>query len=304
MRAFVTGGTGLVGGRLVARLRERGDTAIVLSRSAAKARARFGDTCEVVEGDPTTAGSWQKQIDGCDAVVNLAGENLFARRWSDNFKILIRESRVRATTNVVTAIAQAQNRPRVLVNGSAVGYYGFHGDQELTEESPAGDDFLARTCVAWEDAAKPVEQSGVRLAFLRTGVVLAKAGGALQMMLLPFKLFLFGGKTGSGRQWVSWIHHDDEVGLILFAMDNAQVRGPLNATAPVPVTNLELAKAIGQAMGRPSFMPTPGFMLRLGLGEVADLVVKGQRVVPQKAQELGYAFRFPEINAALRDILG
>lgn len=303
MRVFITGGTGLVGTRLLAQLRKRSDHAIVLTRNPDKARPRIGDQAELVLGDPTVAGPWQEKVAGCDAVVNLAGENLFAHRWSDSFKNAIRASRVKSTENLVHAITKASPRPSVLVNGSATGYYGFHGDEPLTETSPPGDDFLAKTCAAWEAAAKPVEQAGVRLVRLRTGVVLDKAGGALKQMLLPFKLFLFGGKVGSGRQWVSWIHHEDEVGIILKAIDDGMVRGPLNATAPVPVTNKDLAHAIGRAMGRPSFFPTPGFMLRLGLGEVAEVVVQGQRVLPQKAQELGYVFRFPEIGGALRDVL-
>lgn len=303
MRVFITGGTGLVGTRLLAQLKKRSDHAIVLTRNPDKAREKLGDFPELVAGDPTVAGPWQASVSSCDAVVNLAGENLFARRWSDGFKAIIRTSRIDGTNNVVQAITHAPSRPRVLVNGSAIGYYGFHGDQALTEESPPGDDFLAKTCVEWEAAAKPAEQLGVRVVLLRTGVVLDKAGGALQLMLLPFKLFLFGGKIGSGRQWVSWIHHEDEVGIILKALDDGMVSGPLNATAPVPITNKDLAHAIGKAMGRPSFFPTPGFMLNLGLGEVASLVVKGQRVLPKKAQELGYAFRYPEIGMALRQAL-
>jgi uncharacterized protein (TIGR01777 family) len=301
MRVFVAGGSGQVGSRLVPALLKNGDQVVVLTRNMTKAREKLGPGPEIVEGDPLTPGSWMNWVNGCDAVVNLVGEGVFNRRWRDSFKALIRDSRVKSTTNIVEAIRRATDRPSVLVNGSAIGYYGFHGDELLTEDSPPGDDFLAKVCVEWEQAARPVEALRCRLVLLRTGVVLDKAGGALRKMILPFKLFV-GGKIGSGKQWVSWIHHDDEVGLIQFALETDEVRGPLNATAPVPVTNKQFAKALGKALWRPSWFPTPRWLLRLVLGEVADLVTKGQRVLPKRAQELGYAFKFPDIHSALRDI--
>lgn len=304
MRVFITGGTGLIGTRLVTALLERGDQAVVLTRGKAAAAGKLPDKAELIEGDPQQPGTWMEKVSGCEAVVNLAGENLFAHRWNDSFKEALRDSRLRSTRNVVEAISRAPNKPQVLVQGSAIGYYGFTGDEQLTEDSPGQTgDFLGQLSHDWEAAAQPVEQAGVRLVLLRTGVVLAREGGALKQMMLPFKLFT-GGKVGSGGQWVSWIHHADEVGLILFALDNAAARGPLNATAPNPVTNAQLAKAIGKALWRPSFFPTPGFMLKLMLGEVSNLVLKGQRVIPKRAQQWGYRFQFPEIDGALADILG
>ena len=302
MRVFITGGSGLVGRRLIPRLAQRGDHPVVLTRNAAHAADKLGKEIEAVEGNPTQPGPWMERVAGCDAIVNLVGEGIFNGRWSDTFKATLRDSRIKSTENVAIAIQKAGAKPHVLVNGSAIGYYGFHGDEDLTESSPAGDDFLAKLCIDWENSAKPMEAMGVRIVLLRTGVVLDKAGGALAQMMLPFKLFA-GGPVGSGKQWVSWIHHADEVGIILAALDRRQAAGAINATAPNPATNAQLAKALGAAMSRPSLLPTPGFMLRLALGERACLVLGGQRVLPRRAQELGYVFQFPTIDAALADIL-
>jgi uncharacterized protein (TIGR01777 family) len=303
MRIFIAGGTGQIGSRLLPVLKERGDQVVLLTRGAAKARQRFGDGYEYVEGNPAKPGLWQDAVSGCQAVVNLVGESLFAKRWNDDFKKVLRDSRLQSTTNIATAIQNARERPSVLVQGTAVGYYGFRGEEELTEESAPGSDFLAKLCIDWENTALPVERAGVRLVLLRTGVVLDSQGGALKMMLTPFKLVLFGGPVGSGQQWTPWIHWADENGLILFALDNPQVRGPLNATAPEPARNKPAMQAIGAAMNRPSFCPTPGFMLWAGLGEVAAVVLESVRAVPKKALALGYQFKFPEIGGAMKDLL-
>jgi uncharacterized protein (TIGR01777 family) len=306
MRVFVTGATGLVGARLVQRLRERNDEVVILTRRGAVARERFGDSCTIVEGDPMQAGPWMDRLADCDAVVHLAGENIFARRWRAAFKALLHDSRVQSTKNIVTALLKnptgPSGVPRVLVNASAIGYYGCHADEELTENSPAGDDTLARICIDWENAARESEAGGVRLASVRVGVVLDREGGALRKMLTPFKWFV-GGPVGSGRQYVSWIHHADMTGLLLFALDQNAARGPINATAPGPVTNRQFSRALGRAIHRPSFMRTPGIMLRLMLGEVANVITKGQRVLPAKALALGYRFQFQDIDPALRDLL-
>jgi uncharacterized protein len=305
MRVFITGGTGMIGTRLVRHLRGRHDV-VVLTRHPAKAHERLESGCTIVEGDPTQAGGWMESVGECDAVVNLAGENIFNHRWNDEVKTAIRDSRVRGTENVVQALARAPRdaagRPKVLVNASAVGYYGPHGDEELTEADLAGDDFLACVCVDWENAARAAEPLGVRVVSIRTGVVLDKEGGALAKLLTPFKWFV-GGTVGSGRQWMSWVHHADLIGLYAFALDNGQLTGPVNATAPNPVTNKEFSKALGRALGRPSFLWTPEFALQLMLGEVAGLVTTGQRVLPTKATALGYTFRFGGLDEALRDIL-
>lgn len=305
MRVLVTGGTGMVGKRLVGRLLERADVPVVLTRRGGAARSMFGPRVEVVEGDPVQPGAWTASVEGCDAVVNLAGENLFGRRWNAEFKQRLVDSRVKTTENVAQAILRRPVGPngqkKVLVNGSAIGIYGPHGDEELAEDSPPHDDFLGRLCLDWEQAARAVESAGVRSVQVRTGIVLDREGGALAQLLTPFKLFV-GGPVGSGRQVMSWIHHADLVGLLLLALDNAGCHGPMNGTAPNPVTNAEFSRALGKVLHRPAFMPTPGFALRLLLGESADIVVNGQRVRPAKALALGYAFQYPTIDAALAEI--
>jgi uncharacterized protein len=306
MRVFVAGGTGLIGSRLVRSLSQRQDTVLVLTRRTEAARAALGSLCTVVEGDPTRPGPWVEAVDECDAVVNLTGEDLFKERWGPAFKEALRDSRVGSTANLVQALARkprtAAGHPRVLVNASAVGYYGPCGDEGLTEESPPGEDFLARLCVEWERAALAAEALGVRVAVVRTGVVLAREGGALRRLLPAFQTGL-GGPTGSGGQWVSWVHPADLLGILRLALDGAAVRGPLNATAPNPVTNRAFAEALGRALHCPAGLPTPEFVLRLMLGEVADVVLTGQRVLPMKASDLGYDFQFPTLDAALADVL-
>lgn len=301
MRVFITGGTGLVGSRLVRTLHDRGDQPVVLTRRPDFARREMGPLAEIVAGDPMTPGDWTEELRRCDAVVHLAGEGVFNRRWNADFKETLRKSRVDTTRHVVDALRGEGNDCRILVNASAIGFYGAHGDEELTEDSAAGNDFLARLCIDWEEEARKASGLGVRTTLLRVGVVLDPKGGALAKMLTPFKMFV-GGKVGSGRQVVSWIDHEDMVGLILFALDDDRVEGPLNATAPNPVTNKQFAKALGRALHRPSIFPTPGFMLRLALGEVANVVTMGQRVLPRKALDLGYRFRFTEIDAALKEL--
>jgi uncharacterized protein (TIGR01777 family) len=269
----------------------------VLTRRPEVAAQLWGAACTVVAGDPMTAGAWMDAVRNCDAAVNLVGEGIFNRRWSAAFKQLLHDSRVKSTQNIVAALAKSH--ATTLVNSSAIGYYGSSGDEELAESSPAGTDFLAQLCVDWEKAASAAQ--GVRTVIVRTGVVLDPGGGALQKMITPFKMFV-GGPIGSGKQYVSWIHHEDMVGLILFALDNSQAAGPMNATAPGAVTNKSFSKALGRALHRPSFMPTPGFMLRVALGPVANIITKGQRVAPRKALDLGYTFRFADIDEAFRDI--
>ena len=311
MRVFVTGGTGLIGPRLIRQLKHRGDDVVMLSRQP-DAWEHVGQDVTVLVGDPTKPGDWQDKLAECDAVVHLAGANIFAKRWNVEFKRLLRDSRLLSTKNVVDAIAKSPKRAdgtaKPLVSASAIGYYGPHGDEEITEDSPPGNDFMSNLCVEWEAAARAAEAAGVRVTMIRTGIVHDPRGGALHTLKLPFKLGL-GGPVGMalrpkdwGKQYWSWIHHADETGIILLALDNADAAGPINATAPNPVTNKEFAKAFGKALGRPAFAPTPALALRLMLGEVADVITTGQRVLPKKALALGYQFRFPEIGSALADL--
>ncbi|MFO0863192.1 MAG: TIGR01777 family oxidoreductase [Gemmataceae bacterium] len=304
MRIFVTGGTGLVGTRLLKKLTERGDEVVLLTRRPEAAKG--GDRIKIVGGDPTEAGPWMDEAAACDAAINLVGENIFAKRWSDDFKATLRKSRIPPTQHVVDALARNSKRadgsPKVLVSASAIGFYGPHGDEELDESTPPANDFMGQLCVEWEQAALAGQQKGLRVAVIRTGIVLDPAGGALKEMMPPFKMFV-GGPIGSGKQVMSWIHAEDQVGIILHALDHAEVSGPVNSTAPNPVTNKAFSKALGKAIGRPSFMWTPGFAIRLVLGGVADVVVNGQRVMPKKAAATGYQFKYPEIDGALANLL-
>ena len=303
MRVFVTGGTGLVGSRLIRRLRQRGDEVVLrcrASRRPAPALSPASSASLAIPGRQATG--WTpsaRQLRRGSG--NLVGENIFAKRWSAEFKETLRNSRIDSTRNVVEAMNRRRGPNRVLVSASAIGIYGPRGDEERTEAAPAGTDFLAKLCVDWEQAARKAE-SVARVALVRIGVVLDAKGGALGQMLTPFKMFV-GGPVGSGKQFMSWIHHDDLVGLILHALDQNAIAGPMNGTAPAPVTNREFSTALGKALGRPSFLPTPTFAIRLMLGEVAEVVTNGARVMPRKALETGYRFRFAEIGTALKDLL-
>lgn len=306
MRIFVTGGTGLVGRRIVRRLHERGDQPVILTRRADRARGLLGEQATVIEGAPMQPGAWMDSLADCDAVIHLAGENVFDRRWNAEIKKLLYDSRILSTQHVVEALrlrpVRADGQPKILVNASAIGYYGPREDEELTEASTPGSDFLAKLCVDWEQAARAAESAGVRVAMVRVGVVLDKEGGALAKLLTPFKLGA-GGPIGSGRQWMSWIHHADLVGLFLHAIDHAEAKGPINGTAPNPVTNREFSKSLGRVLHRPSFMWTPGPALRVVLGEAANLITTGQRVFPKHTLELGYRFQYATLDAALTQIL-
>ncbi len=298
MRVVVAGGTGFIGRRLVERLAGSGHEVAVLTRRAGA--ATLLSSARLVPWSEGTA--WENALDGADGIVNLAGESV-AQRWTAAVKRRILESRLEAVAKLSAAVGRAPGRPRVLVNASAVGYYGARGDEELTEDSPPGGDFLARTCVAWEEAARAISARGPRVVRLRIGTVLAADGGALAKMLPPFRAFA-GGPLGSGAQWMSWIHREDLVDLVLFALANPGAEGILNAAAPAPVRNRDFARALGKALGRPALLPAPAPVLRSLLGEMATLVLDGQRVVPRRAAELGFRFRFPELPEALRDILG
>lgn len=300
MRIVITGGTGLIGSALARDLGEAGHEVIVLTRDPAK--ASLPPNTRAVQWDGKTAAGWASLLDGDSGVVNLAGEGIGTGRWTAAKKRRIRESRVDAGKAVLAAIRQAAEKPRVLLQGSAVGYYGRSGDEVVTESHAPGSDFLAEVCVDWEASTAEVEALGVRRAVLRTGVVLSDEGGALPRIALPFRL-LAGGPLGDGRQWFPWIHIADEVGAIRFLLEREGARGPFNLTAPRPLTNRDFSRAVGKALHRPSLMPTPGLALRLVLGEMADMLLYGQRAVPHRLLEYGYAFRHPDPLGALRDLL-
>jgi hypothetical protein len=297
MKIVITGATGMIGSLLVERLATRFDTALVLlSRKPAQEFPVANR--QWLAWQPGASGEWQRAIDGADAVINLAGEPIAGKRWSPRQKLILRSSRIEATQSLVEAIGKSQVKPKTLISASAVGYYGPHGDERLTEDSKPGDDFLSRLCVDWESEAKKAESFGVRVSVLRTGIVLAKGAGALQKMVPPFKLFA-GGPLGSGLQWMPWIHLDDEVGLIEFLLDRADARGPFNGTAPNPVTMAEFSQALGRALNRPSWASVPPSVLALMLGEMADMLLTGQRAIPDAALKLGYQFKYPHLADAL-----
>lgn len=304
MKVIVTGSTGFIGQRLVAALLARGDRVVALTRStegkAARALAAKGAQVLAWSARPGAREPWCDAIDGADAVVNLAGESVMGKRWDAAHKQRVLQSRLDAAKALESAIEQAKARPKVVVSASAVGYYGFAADERLDENAPAGSDFLARVCVDWEAGPRRLEALGARVVTARIGIVLGEDGGALAQMLLPFKLGA-GGRVGDGRQWMSWIHVDDVVGLLLFALDRDDVRGALNVTAPEPARNAEFTKVLGRVLRRPTILPVPAFGLRALFGEAADVMVQGQRVVPAKALALGYRFARPELEGALRE---
>lgn len=303
MRIAITGGSGFIGRRLVARLLERGDEVLVLSRRPEQARRVLGASpnLKLLEYDPYQPQAWASALEGYEAIVNLAGEPLASSRWTEAKKREIRRSRVETTQALVQALASLQQKPRVLLSSSAVGYYGSHPEGDpLTEADPPGQGFLAEVCQAWEAAARPAEELGIRLAILRTGIVLGPDGGALAQMLAPFQFFL-GGPIGSGKQWVSWIHRDDWVSLACFLLQ--QGSGVFNATAPNPVQMEEFCRTLGQVLARPSWLPVPALALELLLGEAAQVVLTGQKVIPQAALELGFTFQYPHLKEALRQLL-
>jgi uncharacterized protein len=303
MKIAITGATGFVGSRLVERLNGEGHTVVVLSRNTTYAQKVFPSkvfkNVEIVAY--TSASSWQNSISGCDAVVNLAGKPIAEGRWTAESKKEIIDSRKLVTRQIVEAIEVADPKPAVLINASAIGFYGTSETATFDETSSAGNDFLAEVCQAWEGEANRVKKYGVRLVIFRLGVVLGK-GGALDKMITPFKLFA-GGPLGSGRQWFSWIHLDDVVGLIITALNSSSMEGVYNATAPNPVRMSELCEKMGTVLKRPSWLPVPAFALEAILGDGAILVLEGQQVLPKRTLESAYQYKYPDLQPALAEIL-
>ncbi|MFT3695203.1 MAG: TIGR01777 family oxidoreductase [Kofleriaceae bacterium] len=302
MKVAITGATGFIGSRIVAALRARGDDVIAFTRDSSKAKLQG---VRLVEASLETAGPWQAAIDGCDAIVNLAGEPIAGKRWDAQQKQRLRDSRIETTHHIVDAIRNAAVKPRVLVSASGADYYPFAiktvGDfdsDDVTEIDPPGDGFLARLCKQWEAEAFAAEALGVRVVAMRTGIVLGDHGGALAKMETPFKLFA-GGKIGDGKQWMSWIHLTDAVDAYVCAILKDEYRGPVNLVAG-SVRNALFAKELGAALHRPSWLPVPKLALKVAVGEMAETLLNGRNVVPAKLRELGFAFKHPELAEALR----
>jgi uncharacterized protein len=304
MKIAITGATGLVGTCLVTQLSQTGHQILVFTRNPNKAQKVFPASSfanlEIVQYQPQESGSWQQKISGCDAVINLAGEPI-AERWSPQQKQAIMDSRQLGTRKLVEAIAKAEQKPQVLVSGSAIGYYGTSETTAFDETSGAGNDFLAQVCQNWEAEAQKVTEQVVRLVILRIGIVLAN-GGALGKMIGPFKMFA-GGPIGSGKQWFSWIHRDDLVNLICQAVEQPEMSGVYNATAPNPVRMGKLCQTLGEVLNRPSWLPVPDFVLEVLLGDGAIVVLEGQQVLPKQTQQTGFTYQYPELKPALADIV-
>lgn len=301
MKIILAGGTGLIGRALTKRLLEANHSIVLLVRNPEAVAAPANVTIE--QWDGKTPGAWTRHLDDADALINLAGESIADKRWTERRKAILRSSRIDPTRALVDSIATAKKKPEVLINASAVGFYGAIESGDVDEGRSAGDGYLARLCAEWEGEAMKTSAYGTRVVLVRTGIVLEKNGGALKKMVLPFKLFA-GGPIGGGRQWMPWIHVDDEVGIILFALENKSLSGPVNASAPNPVTMGEFSKSLGHVIHRPSWAPVPGFVLKVALGELSGMVLTGQRAVPQKLLAQGYVFKYAELDEALSAIFG
>ena len=294
MNILITGGTGFIGKALSQELKNSGCNVLITTR-------RRTDSKEKLTWNPPFLIPTDK-ISNIDAVINLAGESIASGRWTKIRKERIMSSRINITRALVQSMKNINPKPKVLISASAIGYYGPRGDEYVTEDAQPGADFLADVCKAWEAEALKAEEMGVRVVLVRIGAVLESDGGALPKIIMPFKFF-FGGPIGNGKQWFSWIHRDDITGIIKYALENDSITGPLNLTAPQPVTNREFSSALGRVLGRPSWLSVPGFMVRLTLGELGDILLTGQRVLPEKALKEGYKFKYPDIDGALRAIL-
>ena len=301
MRIIITGGTGLIGRALTRSLSNHGYEIILLSRAPERARDLPQGT-RAERWDGRTAAGWGTLANGAEAIVNLAGENIAGGRWTAERKRRIRESRIHAGRAVVEAVQEAAEKPRVVIQASGLGYYGCREEETITEETPPGDDFLAEVAIEWEASTAAVEARGVRRAVIRTAPVLSTEDGAFPRMIRPFRFFV-GGPLGNGEQWFPWIHIADEVGAIRFLMKNSAAQGPFNLTAPNPLRNADFARALGRVLRRPAFLPTPAFALRLLFGEMASVLLGGQRALPKRLLDLGFSFRFPEAESAMRDLL-
>jgi uncharacterized protein (TIGR01777 family) len=300
MHVIITGGTGLIGRALASDLISDGHQVTALSRSPDRASS-MPEGVRIARWDARSALGWGNLVDGADAIVNLAGATI-ARPWSKRYKQVIRESRLSAARAVVEAVTMATSKPHALIQASGIGYYGPRGDNEVTVDTPAGEDFLGQFAVAWEASTAAVEELGVRRAIIRSGAVLSTAGGALPLQALPFRLLL-GGSLGSGKQWLPWIHIDDQVRAIRFLIENDAASGPFNLVAPETITNADFSRVLGRVLKRPSWIPVPAFALRTLLGEMSIVMLEGQRATPKRLQNLGFTFHFPKAEDALRDLL-
>ena len=301
-KIIITGATGLIGKRLCKALAEQGNYVTIFSSNPGNAAKIVPQAKDFIKWDYNKIEEWERFLENKDAVIHLAGASIAGKRWDENYKKEIFNSRISSTKNLVSAVSKLQNKPSVFISSSATGYYGNKGNEVLTENSNRGNDFLSEVCKAWESEAEKVEQLKVRRVSIRTGIVLSSDGGALKQMLTPFKFFA-GGPIGSGTQWFPWIHIDDLVNIFLYALDNTLFNGPVNAAAPNPVTMNQFARTLGKILHRPSIFKVPLPALKIVLGESAEAVAASQRIIPKKLLDNGFKFQFEYVNEALRDIL-
>jgi uncharacterized protein (TIGR01777 family) len=302
MKVIVAGGTGFIGSELINRLLGANHEVVLLTRNQGAVDLTDKKSLRVERWDGKSLGAWTDFIDGADAVINLSGENVAAKRWSEKQKQRLIDSRLEPTKAIVQAIANASKKPRVLINASAVGYYGNFGSGNVAEDEPKGDGFLGELCQQWEDEARQAKKYRVRVVLPRIGIVLHGSGGALRKMLLPFKLFI-GGPIGSGKQWFPWIHRDDVIGIILFALMNDSISDAVNTVSPFPVPMVDFTLSLGRAMGRPSWMRVPSFILKIALGEMSEMLIGGRQIVPKKLLHNGFVFQYPDLDKALKSLM-
>ena len=301
---IISGATGFIGTVLCRELAARGYAIVVLSRNPEKGATHFGSQVKVVGWDARSAAGWAEYAEGAQGIINLTGENIAAGRWTRARKEKILQSRLAVGRAIVDALGQVSTKPRVVIQASGIGYYGNRGDELLDENSSSGTGFLADVARDWERSTARVEDLGIRHVIIRTGIVLGPDGGFLSRVLLLFRLFM-GGHMGSGRQWLSWIHINDEVDAMCFLLEKPDLHGLFNLCSPNPLVARDFFRALGKAMGRPSWLPVPGFTLRIMLGQMAEeLILSGQRALPKRLLEAGFTFRYPEAEIALRDVLG
>ncbi len=302
MNIVITGGTGFVGKALIPKLIEEKHRVTLLTRNPESIKGKFDDAVKLIKWDGETLGDWKQCINGADAVINLAGEPIAGKRWTAAQKKRISDSRILGTRVIAEAIEKSDIKPEVLINASAIGFYGPVEEGDVIESATKGEGFLADVCDLWEKETGRVAGLGVRVVLMRIGVVLERGGGAMEKMIPPFKMFV-GGPLGSGKQWFPWIHRDDIVEIVLFALQNSNISGPVNSTAPNPVRMNEFCSKLGKVMNRPSWAPVPSFMLKLMLGEMSEMLLKGQKVIPQKLKEAGFQFKHADLEESLKSIL-
>ena len=302
MNILIAGGTGFLGKTLVRQLLGRGERVVALVRDPVVARRRLPPDMLIVQWDGKTSGDWTRHVGEADAVINLSGEPIAAKRWTDRQKKRILQSRIAPTRALVLAMAAAKKRPSLLINASAIGYYGFSEAPPATEETHSAAGFLGETCALWEEEALAAQSAGIRVVIPRLGIVLGNEGGALPKMLLPFRLYV-GGPIGSGAQWFPWVHIDDVIGAALFALDTPDLHGPVNCVAPESVRMEEFCRTLARVLAKPSWLRVPGFVLRTLMGEMAGMILGGRRVLPARLTEMGYRFVHPRLEGALRSIL-